>query len=156
EQLYPKEHYPQGHPHLATSLNNLGFVLKAQGEYAQALGYYQRGLEMAESLLDVFLGAVSESEALNRLAALPFSRDGYLTVAQRFPKASDAAYGHVWHSKGAVARIQARRQWLLQTDPQTGKLALQLAGVRQQLARLLLAPADTRQQQSVDLVKLAA
>src|SRR5262245_12961193 len=29
QQLYPKETHPQGHPDLAVSLNNLGFVLRA-------------------------------------------------------------------------------------------------------------------------------
>ena len=37
--LYPKEQYPQGHPDLATSLNNLGALLQAQGEYGEARGY---------------------------------------------------------------------------------------------------------------------
>jgi tetratricopeptide (TPR) repeat protein len=41
QQLYPKEQYAQGHPLLATSLNTLGFVLSAQGEYGRALQFYQ-------------------------------------------------------------------------------------------------------------------
>src|SRR5215813_12501258 len=32
QKLYPKEGYPQGHPHLASSLNNLGSLLQARGE----------------------------------------------------------------------------------------------------------------------------
>src|SRR5262245_64161046 len=36
QKLYPKGRHPQGHPDLATSLNNLGALLEAQGEYARA------------------------------------------------------------------------------------------------------------------------
>ena len=30
--LYPKNKFPQGHPDLAASLNNLGFLLESQGK----------------------------------------------------------------------------------------------------------------------------
>jgi CHAT domain-containing protein len=50
QQLYPKERYPQGHPHLAISLNNLGLLLQAQGEYGQALDYLQQALQMDRQL----------------------------------------------------------------------------------------------------------
>src|SRR5262245_24172842 len=39
ERLYPEKDYPQGHPDLALSLNNLGFVFDAMGEPAKALPY---------------------------------------------------------------------------------------------------------------------
>ncbi len=42
ERLYPKSDFPKGHPDLATSLNNLGFLLQAQGAYGEARGYYER------------------------------------------------------------------------------------------------------------------
>ena len=48
--LYPKERYPQGHPDLALSLNNLGGVLKAQGAYGEARGYLERALAMYQAL----------------------------------------------------------------------------------------------------------
>ena len=38
ESLYPKDHYPQGHPYLAASLDNLGLLLQAQGSYGEARG----------------------------------------------------------------------------------------------------------------------
>jgi hypothetical protein len=34
--LYTQEKYPQGHPDLAQSMNNLATFLKVQGEYAKA------------------------------------------------------------------------------------------------------------------------
>src|SRR5262245_35009201 len=44
--LYPKGKDPQAHPDLANSLNNLGVVMKAQGEYGRALDYYQQALAL--------------------------------------------------------------------------------------------------------------
>ena len=41
--LYPKERYPQGHPDLAVSLDDLGGLLQAQGAYGEALGYLRAG-----------------------------------------------------------------------------------------------------------------
>ena len=49
-QLYPTEHYPQGHPDLATSLNNLGGLLKSRGEYAAAEPFYRDALAMRRQL----------------------------------------------------------------------------------------------------------
>ena len=50
EQLYPKSDYPQGHTDLANSLNGLGYLLKAQGDYGGARRYYERALAMNEAL----------------------------------------------------------------------------------------------------------
>src|SRR5262245_24707541 len=46
ELLYPKERYPQGHPDLANSLDNLGVLLRDQGDYGGARGYLERALAM--------------------------------------------------------------------------------------------------------------
>src|SRR5262249_23587463 len=48
QQLYPKDKYPDGHPDLATSLNNLGLLLQAQGEYGQAEPYLRQALQMCQ------------------------------------------------------------------------------------------------------------
>jgi tetratricopeptide (TPR) repeat protein len=50
QRLYSKAKHPQGHPELANSLNNLGFLLHTRGEYAKALGYYRQALEMDQRL----------------------------------------------------------------------------------------------------------
>jgi tetratricopeptide (TPR) repeat protein/CHAT domain-containing protein len=50
ERLYPKGRYPEGHAHLATSLDNLGLLLKAQGRLEEALPYYKRALAMRQRL----------------------------------------------------------------------------------------------------------
>jgi tetratricopeptide (TPR) repeat protein len=50
EALFPKEKYPDGHPELATSLDNLASLLKAQGEYGKAEPLYRRALEMRQAL----------------------------------------------------------------------------------------------------------
>ena len=51
ERLYPKDDYPQGHPDLATCLNNLGVLLQAQGDYGEARGYSERALAMTRGPL---------------------------------------------------------------------------------------------------------
>jgi tetratricopeptide (TPR) repeat protein len=48
--LYPKDKYPQGHPHLAGSLNNVGLLLQDQGEYGKALPYLEQALAMYQAL----------------------------------------------------------------------------------------------------------
>ena len=50
QKLYPKDSYPQGHPDLATSLNNLGFLLQAQGEYGKAEPFFRQALAMYQKL----------------------------------------------------------------------------------------------------------
>jgi tetratricopeptide (TPR) repeat protein/CHAT domain-containing protein len=50
ERLYPKERFPDGHPLLALSLNNLGFLLVARGRLDEALPYFERALAMRERL----------------------------------------------------------------------------------------------------------
>jgi CHAT domain-containing protein len=50
QQLYPRDQYPQGHPELAESLNNLGLLLQYQGEYGQALTYLREALAMGRQL----------------------------------------------------------------------------------------------------------
>jgi tetratricopeptide (TPR) repeat protein len=146
ERLYPKEEYPQGHPDLAESLNNLGALLQDQGEYAKALPYYEKALAMQEDLAEAFLSTASEAEALNRLADLPFTRDGYLSVSQRLPKTEDASYAHVWRGKGTVGRVVERRHQALALtdDPTCRDLARDLIETRQTLARLLLTPTGSQ------------
>jgi tetratricopeptide (TPR) repeat protein len=49
-QLYPQAQFPQGHPDLAQSLNNLGSLQQDRGEYAKAQTYYARALAMQHQL----------------------------------------------------------------------------------------------------------
>jgi CHAT domain-containing protein/tetratricopeptide (TPR) repeat protein len=48
--LYPKDKYPQGHPDLAVSLNNVAFLLRDQGEYGKAEPFFRQALEMFQAL----------------------------------------------------------------------------------------------------------
>ena len=43
---YPEDEYPQGHPHLTATLNNLGDLLRSQGKYGEARKYLEQALEM--------------------------------------------------------------------------------------------------------------
>jgi CHAT domain-containing protein/tetratricopeptide (TPR) repeat protein len=50
EKLCPPAQYPQGHPLLANSLNNLGTLLQYQRKYGPAQTYYRKALAMREQL----------------------------------------------------------------------------------------------------------
>jgi CHAT domain-containing protein/Tfp pilus assembly protein PilF len=50
QKLFPQERYPAGHPHLATNLDNLGYLLQAQGDYGRALHFFERALAMRQQL----------------------------------------------------------------------------------------------------------
>ena len=80
EALYPKDRYPQGHPDLATSLNNLGTLLQAQGAYGEARGYYERALAMQQALYpkDRYPHGHPElATSLNNLGALLQAQGSY-------------------------------------------------------------------------------
>jgi CHAT domain-containing protein/tetratricopeptide (TPR) repeat protein len=47
---YPPARYPDGHPYLASSLNNLGYLLQARGELARAEPLYNDALAMRRKL----------------------------------------------------------------------------------------------------------
>jgi hypothetical protein len=50
QKLYPASRFKEGHPELATSLNNLGSVLQALGEPAKARYYFGKALAMRQQL----------------------------------------------------------------------------------------------------------
>src|SRR5262249_27904849 len=50
KKLYPTDKYPEGHPDLAASLNNLGALLWARGAYARAESMHRDALAMTRKL----------------------------------------------------------------------------------------------------------
>jgi CHAT domain-containing protein len=48
--LYPKERFPDGHPNLAMSINNLAVLYRSAGEYARAEPLYVEALAMYRTL----------------------------------------------------------------------------------------------------------
>jgi CHAT domain-containing protein/tetratricopeptide (TPR) repeat protein len=48
--LYPKERFPQGHPYLATSIDNLAILYQSAGQYARAEPLYKEALAMRRTL----------------------------------------------------------------------------------------------------------
>jgi CHAT domain-containing protein/Tfp pilus assembly protein PilF len=80
QQLYPKGQCPDGHPELATSLQNLGFLLKQQGDYMRARGYYQQALAMRQALFPKEAhphGHPAIAINLNNLGALLLAQGDY-------------------------------------------------------------------------------
>jgi CHAT domain-containing protein/tetratricopeptide (TPR) repeat protein len=50
ENLYPKERFPNGHPELARSINNLAGLFEERGQLVRAQAYFERALAMREKL----------------------------------------------------------------------------------------------------------
>jgi tetratricopeptide (TPR) repeat protein len=90
EGLYPKDTYPQGHPDLARSLNNLGALLKVQEQYAKALPYFEQALAMYERLYpkDKYpQGHPELAHSLNNLGALLQAQGEYAKALPYFEQA---------------------------------------------------------------------
>jgi CHAT domain-containing protein/tetratricopeptide (TPR) repeat protein len=90
EQAYPKQSYPNGHPYLAASLNNLGTLLQVQGEYSRALNYYERALAMNEALYPKMThprGHPELATGLNNLGILFQSRGDYAKALSFYRRA---------------------------------------------------------------------
>ncbi len=83
EALYPRNRYPQGHPDLAGSLNNLGSLLGAQGDYGGAREYFERALAMREALYPKEGYPQGHPDLAGSLHSLGFllGEDGQLTAA---------------------------------------------------------------------------
>ena len=82
--LYPPSQFPDGHPDLAESLNNLAFLLQAQGQLTQAETLYRDALAMHQKLYppDRFpQGHLNLVAGLNNLAEL-LQAKGQLTQAE--------------------------------------------------------------------------
>jgi CHAT domain-containing protein/Tfp pilus assembly protein PilF len=78
--LYPPERFPQGHPDLATGLNNLGALLSARGEYAQTEPLYRAALAMYRKLYPKERfpkGHPDLATSLNNLGFLLWARGEY-------------------------------------------------------------------------------
>jgi CHAT domain-containing protein len=148
QDLYPRERYPNGHPALATSLNNLGSVLLAQGEYGKALVQFTLALKMEVDLARELAATSSEATALNHAAAQPLTRDALLSVSREADPAP--VYALVWQSKASLSRVFERRQLALRAaaaDPKTRSAFDKLAELRRQKAGLILAPQEGKRHQ---------
>jgi CHAT domain-containing protein/tetratricopeptide (TPR) repeat protein len=148
EALYPKDRFPHGHPDLATSLSNLGGLLMADGQLTAALLFLQRAVDLFQDGAELLQGALSEAESYDYLASLPGTIHGLLSVSCRLPDQAEAAYARVWRHKAAVARILQYRQAALAlragADADARRTLDSWRDVRRQLARLLLATSDGR------------
>jgi hypothetical protein len=103
--LFPKDRYPQGHPALALSLNNLGALLLARGEYAKAEAYWREALAMRQALYPkprYLQGHPDLALSLNNLGALflehgeyakaePYLRDALVMQQLLFARLAETA-----------------------------------------------------------------
>src|SRR5439155_19187467 len=112
--------------HLASSLSNLGALLQARGESAQAVPPLRDALTMQQVLLKRFADVSAEAEALNYAAQLPLTRDGFLSITQGHADA--AHYDLLWQSKATRTRLFERRHrdLLASRDPEAVDLGRQV------------------------------
>jgi CHAT domain-containing protein len=156
--LYPK----QDHPDLAKTLNNLAFVLCAQGKYAEAETLYCQALTMYRALGRGYAAVRSEGHSLTLAATYPSTRDGFLSNAWASKAVGATVYAEVWTSKAALSRFYEQRALAgraAATDPRAAALLDQLTDRRRRRADLLLAPKPTdpatRKQRDDDLADYA-
>jgi len=144
--VYPVEKYPSGHPDLARSLNNLGFLLLERGDYGQATDALAESVSMYNRQVGAFTDGGAEAEALNLAASLPGASNKFLAATAHAEEAKPSEqYPVLWQGKSALARSLQHRRRLLHAaadaDDATRQRVQTLIGVRQDLARLVLAPA---------------
>ena len=148
QSLYPKDRYPQGHPDLASSLNNLGACSGPRARTARRPFLLRQGTDMQQALARTLLAATSEAEAMSYLAQLPLTRDGLISVSLRVPASDEETYRRIWNGKSALTQIlhdrQAAALGRAGTDPALQKTVAAWREARSRLARLILATADGR------------
>ena len=149
QSLYPKDRYPQGHPDLAGSLNNLGGLLLDQGSYVEGRGYYERALAMHQSLYpkDRYpQGHPDLAQSLNNLGFLLFAQGSYGERGddERAPAMHQSLYPKDRYPQGHphLATSLDNLGALLQAQGSYGEAAVFLrqgTDMQQALARTLLA-----------------
>jgi tetratricopeptide (TPR) repeat protein len=149
--LYPRKRYPHGHPELAASLNNLAFLYLERREYARAEPLFRRALNMYAASAAHLATSAPEATALNYLARLPLTRDGYLSVTRPLSRAD--SYQSVWQSKAALSRLYERRHLAVlaaASSREGGSLWNAILVLRRERESLLLAPADATRTRARD------
>jgi CHAT domain-containing protein len=138
--LFFKELFPQGHPDLARSLNNLGYLHQATGEYGKAEPFLRKALAASGGLALRHTDLAAEAAALNYVATQPLTRDHYLSASRQLPGTS--TYDAVWDSRAALTRLQERRHrdFMASRDKDTADLADQLRRTRLSLTGILFQP----------------
>jgi CHAT domain-containing protein/Tfp pilus assembly protein PilF len=81
QKRYPAARYPQGHPHLAAALNNLGAYRNAQGKPAEAEKFYRAALAMNRRLHPEKQGHLNVALNLANLGAV-LTDQGKYTAAK--------------------------------------------------------------------------
>ena len=141
--LYPPDLYPHGHRELTYILHNLADALASQGQdLKQARRHFEEALEMQQRLREAFAATAAESEALNFVAQQIATRDLLIWFSKQFDQPIDQLYARLWHERGAVQQIIARRQrWLASGQPaEVRDQFKKYADTRRELAELILAP----------------
>ena len=139
------------HPDTATSLNNLAYLLEAQGDYAAAKPLYEQAVDISRHNLDLAAAAQTERQQMAMADMLRFHLDAFLSAAPRVGIADGASYRQVLAWKGAILERQRRLRdlrRLLRADPrpEVARAAAEWQSVVVRLATLALATPGPDQQ----------
>jgi len=158
-ELYPKELYPLGHDHMATTRKELAYILYDRGQGPLAAAEMDVSEKMQFDLAAAHMPDVSEAEALN-FAVLHLSTPDLLISAWLSSGRSDGElYEHLWRRRGLIHRIHALRQQaaLKSSSPEVKQLVARYQEARQKLAQAAFAPsAATVQERTAAGERLAA
>jgi tetratricopeptide (TPR) repeat protein len=127
--LYPPGKYPDGHPELARSLNDLGFLLYERGEYAKAEPLYRDALAMHHKLYSPGKypdGHPELATSLNDLGALLYERGEY-AKAEPFLREALAIRQRLAASFADASAEAEALNFLLDHVPQTRHLYLSVS-----------------------------
>jgi CHAT domain-containing protein len=156
--LYPTDKFPDGREELAAALACRAVFHVARNENGKAADLLAESAAMYDRLAASFAESGAEAEALNFAATLPEYRHNllYMHVFKAEGDPSEC-YAALWRGKAALASIMGHRTRLVRAvaaaDQKTrGKLQEYMA-VRQDLARLALAPNDAEAPDRTDALR---
>lgn len=150
--LFPRSHFPDGHPNVANALCDLGIAYLDNGDPDQAFPLLMESVAIEHTLAATFAGGTSEAQLLN-LAAKKFQSLGPLLESwAQLNRPAEDVYAHVWLRHGFVARVTADRQRELRdlARDTTPELYGQYLAARQNLARVLLVSLTDDRELNVD------
>ena len=118
KKLYPADKYPNGHPNLARSLNNMGFLLEDQGDYGRTKPFYRDALVMLKKLYPADKypnGHPDLASSFSNLGGLLLKRGEYGRAANALAKG--AAMRDRWTATFAETGAEAEALNLAASQP---------------------------------------
>ncbi|AFZ48868.1 hypothetical protein Dacsa_0046 [Dactylococcopsis salina PCC 8305] len=150
-----KRLFPDDHPRVALSLNNLAGLYSSQGNYSEAVAFLKRGTDVEEAVLSRNLVTGSEQQKRAYLETFSGSTNYPISLhLQNIPNNQDAAnlaLTTILRRKGRVLDVlgNSLRQLQANSDSQTKALFQELSQVQNQLSQLVYNPSPQSNRQVI-------